>query len=105
VPERRNVLQLSFALADEEKLERLFAGAGFQDIQVERDVRSDIFDSFDEYWEPIETGIGQLPQTYIALSEPDRRAVREEVRARLAQFETDGKLAMSVEMLIGTGRA
>jgi ubiquinone/menaquinone biosynthesis C-methylase UbiE len=105
VPERRNILQLSFALADEGRLERLFAGAGFRDIQVEREVRSDIFESFDEYWDPIETGIGQLPQTYTALSEPDRRAVREEVRARLAQFETDGKLAMSVEMLIGTGRA
>jgi ubiquinone/menaquinone biosynthesis C-methylase UbiE len=104
-PERRDVLLLSFALADQGRLEKLFASAGFQDVQVEREIRSDIMESFDEYWEPIETGTGSIPQTYVALSEPDRRAVREKVRAQLAQFETDGKLSMSVEMLIGRGRA
>jgi hypothetical protein len=32
--------------------------------------------------------------------------VREEVRARLARYETpDGKMTMAVEMLIGRGRA
>jgi hypothetical protein len=34
-----------------------------------------------------------------------RRAVREEVRARLAEFESDGRLKMSVEMLIAAGCA
>jgi hypothetical protein len=42
---------------------------------------------------------------YLTLSEVDRRLVREEVRARLATFEHDGRLVMSVEMLIGKGRA
>jgi len=31
--------------------------------------------------------------------------VREEVRSRLSRFELKGKLRMSVEMLVGSGRA
>jgi hypothetical protein len=62
-------------------------------------------ESFDEYWAPIEAGTGQLPQAYCALPASNRRAVREEVQARLAEFESDGRLVMSAEMLIGAGRA
>jgi hypothetical protein len=47
----------------------------------------------------------QLPQAYLALPTARRQAVREEVEARLAAFETDGRLVMHVEMLIGAGRA
>jgi hypothetical protein len=57
------------------------------------------------YWAPIEAGTGQLPQAYLALPAPRRQAVREEVEARLAAFETGGRLVMHVEMLIGAGRA
>jgi ubiquinone/menaquinone biosynthesis C-methylase UbiE len=105
LPERRNVLHLSFALADQVRLENMFAGAGFQDIRVERETRAAATQSFDEYWEPIEAGIGSIPQSYLTLTAADRRSVRDEVKARLAPFETDGKLCMSVEMLIGRGRA
>jgi hypothetical protein len=49
--------------------------------------------------------LGLYPSPNLRLSDVDRRAVREEVRARLSQFESDGKLLMSVEMLIGKGRA
>jgi hypothetical protein len=72
---------------------------------VEREEREDIVESFDDYWAPIETGIGSIPQAYFALSEPDRRSVREEVRERLSQFESNAQLFMSAEMLIGRGRA
>ena len=46
-----------------------------------------------------------MPQAYRALSEATRLAVRHEVKAGLSRFETAGRLAMSVEMLIGAGRA
>ena len=105
LPERRNVLHLSFALSDQAQLEGLFASAGFKKVRVERQSRADTMQSFDEYWEPIEAGIGSIPQSYLALAEADRRLVREEVKAKLARFETDGKLLMGVEMLIGRGRA
>ena len=105
LPEQRHILNLSFSLSDHTRLQALFASAGFRDIHVERVNREDSIESFDEYWEPIEAGIGSIPQTYLSLGEAQRRAVREEVKTQLSQFESNGKLVMSVEMLIGGGRA
>jgi len=105
IPEQRNILHLSFALADPKRLEDMLADAGFRDIRVEQEKREDVVESFDDYWNPIEAGIGSIPQAYLALSQADRRSVREEVRERLSQFESNGQLLMSVEMLIGRGRA
>jgi len=104
--EQRNILALSWSLADPRRLEGLFSDAGFHDIHVERIRREATIDGFDDYWAPVESGVGSIPQAYLGLSETDRRSVREEVRARLARYETaDGKLTMAVEMLIGSGRA
>lgn len=105
LPQQRNTLQLSFALADPRQLERLFASAGFTDIQIVRETREDMMESFDEYWAPIEAGTGLMPQTYLTLAEVDRRAVRDEMRSQLSKFVSNGKLLMSVEMLIGKARA
>ena len=82
----------------------MLTGAGFRDIRVERETREDITESFNEYWEPIEAGIGSIPQSYLRLSDVDRLSVREEVKARLSRFDSHGRLFMSVEMLIGRGR-
>jgi ubiquinone/menaquinone biosynthesis C-methylase UbiE len=105
LPEQRDIIHLSFALADPNRLESLFANAGFRDIRVEREKREDGIKSFDDYWKPIEAGTGSLTQAYLALSDVDRRSVHEEVRERLSRFESNGRLFMSVEMLIGRGRA
>jgi ubiquinone/menaquinone biosynthesis C-methylase UbiE len=105
LPEQRDIIHLSFALADPKRLESLLADAGFRSIRVEREKREVGFESFDDYWSPIEAGTGSLPQAYLALSEVDRRSVRDEVRAGLSQFGANGRLLMSVEMLIGSGRA
>ena len=105
LPAQRDIVHLSFSLADPERLERLFTGAGFQDVRVEQETREDTNESFDDYWEPIEVGVGSIPQAYLTLSETDRRLVREEVKARLSRFESQGRLSLSVEMLIGRGRA
>ena len=83
----------------------MLIGAGFREVRVERQTREDGFDSIDEYWEPIEAGIGSIPQIYLTLPDAARPAVRQEARARLAGFESGGRLRMSVEMLIGSGRA
>ena len=105
LPDQRDALHLGFALADPERLEHLFKIAGFRDVRVKREMRQGTIESFDAYWAPIEAGTGQIPQAYRALPASSRRAVREEVQARLAAFETDGRLVMNVEMLIGVGRA
>ena len=105
LPEQREALHLAFALADTERLEHLLRMAGFRDVRVKRETRQGTIESFDDYWAPIEAGTGQIPQAYRALPESSRRAVREEVQARLAEFESNGQLVMSAEMLIGAGRA
>ena len=105
VPEQRHTINLSFALADPIRLEGSLANAGFRDIRVQLEKREDVVESFDDYWEAIETRTGSLPQIYLTLSEADRRAVHAEVRERLLQFESNGRLFMGVEMLIGRGRA
>ena len=78
--------------------------AGFRDVRMEFMTRDDSFESFADYWQPIESGIGSIPQAYLRPGAMDRRAVREEMRSRLLRFESNGKLRMSVEMLIGSGR-
>jgi ubiquinone/menaquinone biosynthesis C-methylase UbiE len=105
LPDQREVLQLSFTLADPERLERMLKMAGFRDIRLQREVREGVVGSLEDYWAPIEAGTGQIPQAYLALTEPTRRSVREQVNERLSKFVSDGRLAMSVEMLIGAGRA
>jgi hypothetical protein len=83
----------------------LLIGAGFQEARVERQTWKGRFDSFHEYWERIEAGIGSIPQIYLMMPDAAQDAVRQEVRTRLAEFESGGRLRMSVEMLIGSGRA
>ncbi len=61
-----------------------------------------IIESFEDYWGPIKAGTGQMPQAYLALPEPRRRAVREEVHERLSRFESNGRLLMSVEIARST---
>jgi len=104
LPEKRNIFMSSFSLADPARLGDLFRRAGFTDVHVVRDARGTRMGSFDEYWGSIEAGIGSIPQSYLLLSEADRRAVREEVQAKLSRFLVDGILHLSVEMLIGSGQ-
>jgi ubiquinone/menaquinone biosynthesis C-methylase UbiE len=104
--QQRDVLALSWCLADPKELDELFSDAGFHDIHVEQVKREGTIAGFDDYWAPIEEGVGQIPQTYCSLEEADRRSVRDDVHARLTQYESaDGKMTMGVEMLIGSGRA
>jgi ferric-dicitrate binding protein FerR (iron transport regulator) len=98
-------LHLSFALSDPARVERLFLTVGFRETRVTHETHEAAFPSFDDYWAPVEEATGVMPQAYRALPEPQRRAVRKEVRTRLAPFEASGRLVMSLEMLIATGRA
>ncbi len=96
---------MTFSLAETDRLQSMFASAGFRDVRVERLRREDTIGSFDEYWDPIEAGMGSMPQAYKALPEAERRAVRAEVKARLSPSGSDRPLTMSLEVLIATGSA
>ena len=105
LPDQRDVLHLSFALANPTGLESLFASAGFREIRVHQETREARFDSFAEYWASFETATGSLPQAYRALPGPTRHAVQDQVRTRLSEYELDGRVVMGLEMLIAAGRA
>ena len=76
-PTNAKVLELSFALSDPTRLQVLFAGAGFRDISVQRETRPVAFDNSDDYWEPIEAGIGVAAPGVLSLPDAERRAARE----------------------------
>src|SRR5215472_5662372 len=99
LPDQRDAFHLGFALADPQRLARMFLAAGFRDVRVTRETRDGIIRSVDEYWAAIEAGTGQMPLAYVALPESQRRAVREEVEAALSLFVSKGRLKLSVEML------
>jgi SAM-dependent methyltransferase len=103
LPDEAPVLHLSFSLSDPSRLERLFLAAGFREVRVTEETRVGTVGTFDEYWAPIEAGIGVLPQAYLALPVSSRLEVRSEVRDRLSRFECDGRYEMTLNLLIGSG--
>lgn len=105
LPELTKELQLSFSLADSGKLEDLLNKAEFRDIHVETVTHEGAYASFEEYWNAIESGPGLIPQAYRLLPAARRVEVRDAVRERLTPFEQGGRLAMSVDMIIGNGHA
>ena len=81
----------------------LFTRAGYRDVQVQRHVRDSVFESLDDYWEPIERGMGSLPHAYCSLPEPVRRRVHDQVNDLLGAYRDGDRLVMSVEALIAAG--
>lgn len=102
-PAQRDVLHRQFSLGDPDRLKEVLAAAGFRDVSVTRETREIVYESFGDYWDPIEAGGGRSGQMYRGLPEAARQAVREEVRQRLFQFESGGRLVMEAEALIGSG--
>ena len=105
VPDLTRELQLSFGLADPGGLEGLLASAAFRDIRVEPVTREGAYASFEQYWAAIESGPGLIPQAYRLLPSSSCAEARDAVRERLTPFGQDGRLVMSVEMVIGSARA
>ncbi|MGH7408622.1 MAG: hypothetical protein ACREKF_11540, partial [Candidatus Methylomirabilales bacterium] len=101
LPAQREVLQVPFSLADADRLQRVLAGAAFREVCVTRETRELAFESFNDSWGPIAAGGGRLGQAYLGLPEEVRRAVRKDVRKRIARFESNGRLVMEAEALFG----
>lgn len=105
LPAQRHVLQLSFALSDPARLAAMFQKAGFTRVDVHRVTKADTVTDFDSYWRALEHGTGSIPQIYRMLDAATRRSLRQRTLSRLSEFRHGNTLALSVETLIGTGRA
>jgi ubiquinone/menaquinone biosynthesis C-methylase UbiE len=102
-PAERDALYLPSALADADRLSGLLTRAGFREVSVTLERRSRAFESFEDYWSPIEAGAGRFGPLYLELPETGRRAVREEVQSRMAPFRSGTGLVLEAEALIGKG--
>ena len=104
LPAGRDVMSWNFALSEPQALETLISGASFGEVSVTREIRAIPFESREDYWSTMEAGGGLSGATYVALSQQDRRAVRDEVEGILLASRSDGPFAVESEVLIGCGR-
>ena len=103
IPSRAASFDRYFGIGDAGRLEALLADAGFRDVHVESECSELQFTSFDEYFSGIEHGATLSGQDYVSLPEEIRRAVREDVRRGLLAEDSDGPVAVNMEVLIGSG--
>ncbi len=83
-----------FPLCHPGPLSTLFEGAGLREVQV---VPIDVptrFADFDDLWTPFLSGQAPAPSYTMSLSEDDRTALRENLRARLP-YKEDGSIALT----------
>ena len=92
-------------MGDGHALRDLLKSAGFRDVQVSYERAQVLFDSFEDYWAPLESGGGRAGQVYVSLAADVRRTLLEEVRDQMARFERGGRLALETETLLAVAVA
>ena len=90
------------SLGGETRLLSLFKGAGFREVGITMESHRFAFPSFDAYFEPFERGGGSTGQAFVALTEEQRRAVREEIRREVG--DAGGPIGIEVDIRIASGR-
>lgn len=83
-----------FPLCRPEALERLFAAAGLQGVEVKAIDIPTPFADFDDYWQPFLGGQGPAPAYAMSLDEPARARLRDRIRARIPTAP-DGAIALT----------
>jgi ubiquinone/menaquinone biosynthesis C-methylase UbiE len=105
VPWRTAAAARFSSLGDADRLHRLFVAAGFHAIETATETRRFPFQSFDAWFDPIEKGLGNVAQEYVALPSEVRWAVREEVRRALeVDAAPGGPVEVEVEVLFCSGQ-
>ena len=82
---------LRFPYCNPSGLEALFQAAGLDNVTTRAIDVPTVFQDFDDYWSPFLGGQGAAPAYAMTLSEDDRTALRDHIRARLP-VEPDGSI-------------
>lgn len=83
-----------FPLCHPDALQALFESAGLAQVETRSiDIRT-CFHDFDDYWSPFLGGVGPAPAYVMSLSEQDRIALRDNIRARLPEA-ADGSIDLN----------
>lgn len=80
-----------FPICKPEPLAELFAGAGLEKVETCAIDVPTIFSDFDDYWVPMTTGEGTVPEYLLSLSEERRTALRDRLK-RLLPTRSDGTI-------------
>jgi SAM-dependent methyltransferase len=83
-----------FPLCRPEALEKLFASAGLDEIEVRAIDIPTLFANFDDYWQPFLGGQGPAPAYAMSLDETARARLRDRIRARLPT-EANGSISLT----------
>ena len=90
------------ALADRERLRRLFAGAGFSDPKIEEVDFTWYFSDFDDYWDFLSGAAGAIAMVLGRLQADEVRAVREQTAERIAPFLGGGRIEVPAVSLVAS---
>jgi SAM-dependent methyltransferase len=90
------------ALADKERLVRLFAGAGFSEPRIEEVTIAYRFADTDDYWEFLTGAAGGIAMVLGRLDEDERGHVREQIAERVTAFESAEGIALPGVSLVAS---
>jgi SAM-dependent methyltransferase len=90
------------ALADRDRLRRLFAGAGFSDPQIEEVAFTWRFPDADEYWEFLTDAAGAIALVLGRLEDDELGRAREQISERVASFYGAGGIELPAVSLVAS---
>ena len=88
------------ALADQERLRRLFAEAGFPTTAIEEVPFVYRFAGIDDYWEFLNGAAGAIAMVLGGLDEDERERIRGETGEQLGAFGSSGKIELPATSLV-----
>jgi ubiquinone/menaquinone biosynthesis C-methylase UbiE len=88
------------ALADRDRLRRLFTGAGFADPAIEEVAFGFRFAGMDDYWEYLNGVAGAIAMVLTRLGEDERERIRGEIAEQLGAFGGSGEIELPATSLV-----
>ena len=88
------------ALADRDRVRRLFADVGFSDPLIEEVAFTWDFSDVDDYWEFLTGAAGAIAVVLGRIGDDERRHVRELIAVRVASFVSAGRIELPAMSLV-----
>lgn len=92
-----------FTICNPEALAGLFTTAGLDEVETRAVDVPMRFKDFDDYWTPFLAGTGVAPAYAMSLSDPERAALRDHVKA-LLPIKSDGSIPLVARAWVVKGR-
>ncbi len=90
------------ALADRDRLRRVFAGARFSDPEIDEVALTFRFADADEYWEFLVHAAGAIAMTLGRLDQDELGSVREQIAEQVASFRSAGGIELPGMSLVAS---